>query len=402
MNTSLLHEIAERVGTPCYVYDADRIRANYHALASAFPGAGKPVIHFAVKANGNLSVLRLLRELGAGFDVVSGGEMHRALRAGARPESIVFAGVGKTDAELVDALAHGIGWINVESAQELRVLSDLAVAHGRVQRVALRLNPGVDPHTHDYMSTGKSGTKFGVEPATALDLIARRRAFPGVAIEGVHFHIGSMVFEPEPYLAALDVALDVITRARAMGAEVDSLDMGGGFGIPYTADQVAAPVAAMAAALLPRIRAAQIDLHLEPGRFLVADAGVLLTRVLYTKQSGGTDYVIVDAAMNDLIRPALYGATHQPAPLDPPTTTERRAVELVGPVCESGDFLAHSASLPPLTRGQLLTIANAGAYGMSMASNYNTRPRGAEVMVEGGAWRVIRPRETLDHLMAGE
>jgi diaminopimelate decarboxylase len=402
MNHEQLDHIARDIGTPCYVYDAERIRENYHAIAGAFSGDTPLMICFAVKANGNLSVLRMLRELGAGFDVVSAGEMQRALRAGAAPETIVFAGVGKTDAELTAALRAGIGWINVESAQELGVLSDLAVAMGRRQRVALRINPGVDAHTHSYMTTGKASNKFGIERETALEIARRHADFPGVSIEGIHFHIGSMVTEPEPYVAAVQIALALIAEFRALGVAINTLDMGGGYGVAYTADQIAAPLKEIAAAILPLIQAAGLELHLEPGRYIVADAGVLLTRVLYTKNNGGVNYAIVDAAMNDLIRPALYGARHQPALIGAPPAETSLLYELVGPVCESGDFLAHEAELPPLERGALIAFGHAGAYGMSMASNYNTRPRAPEVLVDGATCRIIRPRETLEHLMAGE
>ncbi len=402
MNQEQLDQIARDNGTPCYVYDAERIRENYRAISGAFASDTPLKICFAVKANGNLSVLRLLREIGAGFDVVSAGEMQRALRAGAAPETIVFAGVGKTDAELSDALEAGIGWINVESAQELGVLSDLAIQLGRRQRVALRINPGVDAHTHSYMTTGKARNKFGIERETALDIARRQADFPGVSIEGIHFHIGSMVTEPEPYLAAVQIALELIAEFRALGVAINTLDMGGGFGVAYTADQIAAPLGEIAAAILPMIRAAGLELHLEPGRFIVADAGLLLTRVLYTKNNGGVNYAIVDAAMNDLIRPALYGARHQPTLVGPKPAGDSLVYELVGPVCESGDFLAHEVELPPLERGALIAFGHAGAYGMSMASNYNTRPRAPEVLVDGATCRIIRPRESLEHLMAGE
>lgn len=402
MNQEQLNHIARDIGTPCYVYDAERIRENYRAISGAFASDMPLLICFAVKANGNLSVLRLLRELGAGFDVVSAGEMQRALRAGAAPETIVFVGVGKTDAELIAALEAGIGWINVESAQELGVLSDLAIQTGRRQRVALRINPGVDAHTHRYMTTGKASNKFGIEREAALDIARRHADFPGVSIEGIHFHIGSMVTEPEPYVAAVQIALALIAEFRALGVAINTLDMGGGFGVAYTADQIAAPLGEIAAAILPLTKAAGLELHLEPGRYIVADAGVLLTRVLYTKNNGGVNYAIVDAAMNDLIRPALYGARHTPTLVGAKRAGNSLLYELVGPVCESGDFLAHEAELPPLARGALIAFEHAGAYGMSMASNYNTRPRAPEVMVDGASCRIIRPRESLEHLMSGE
>lgn len=396
MTSSQLTAIAQAIGTPCYVYDRARLERNYQRLAQAFGGG----IHYAVKANSNLEVLKILRGMGAGFDVVSVGEMTAALRAGAAPGSIVFAGVGKRDDELAAALEAGIGWINVESAQELAVLSGLAQARGRVARVALRINPGVDPHTHRYLSTGKLGSKFGVDGEEALDLIANRADFPGVNIAGLHVHIGSMVSEVEPYADALMVMGDLVAQARALGANITALDMGGGFGIPYDEMQTAAPLGPISQSMLARAKQLGVELHIEPGRSIVADAGVLLTRVLYTKTNGDTPYVIVDAAMNDLIRPALYGAKHRVAPVGD-VAGKPAPVNVVGPVCESGDVLATAALLPPVKRGHLLQIHDVGAYGMSMASNYNLRPRAAEVLVEGDTWRLIRARESVDDLLTG-
>lgn len=409
---SLFTDIAEQIGTPCYVYDHARITRNFRRLASAFQGSEiggqgsvlMPALCYSVKANSNLSILKALRELGAGFDVVSVGEMKRALLIGANPASIVFAGVGKRDDELIAALDAQIGWINVESAQELRILSDLAAARHVIQRVALRINPAIDPHTHRYLATGKGTSKFGIEAAEALQLVARRADYPGVAINGIHIHIGSMVNEAEPYVDALRVALDVIAQCRALGATITTLDLGGGFGIAYESNQQPqpAPIEAIAATILPMAIEASVQLLFEPGRSIIADAGVLLTRVLYTKTNGGVNYAVVDAAMNDLIRPALYGARHRVMRID--ASREYFSIlnsqfpisySIVGPVCESGDILAEGVALPELRRGDLLLIHDAGAYGMSMASNYNSRPRAAEVWVEGAAWRMIRRRETI-------
>lgn len=401
---SLLDEIARQVGTPCYVYDRGRIARNYARLANAFtPTSDVGRICYSVKANGNLSVLRLMHDLGAGFDVVSGGELGRALLAGAAPDRIVFAGVGKRDDELVAALDAGIGWINVESAQELRVLSDLAAARGIVQRVALRINPGIDPHTHRYLATGKRASKFGIEIEEALQLVARRTDYPGVAIEGLHIHIGSMVSDVAPYRDAMQVALEVIAQCRALGATITTLNLGGGFGIAYRPGQTEAPIEAIADAVLPLARQAGLHLLFEPGRAIVADAGVLLTRVLYTKTNGGMRYAVVDAAMTDLIRPALYGAVHQVSLVSEVSgVSVVSEVSVVGPVCESGDVLAENAMLPELRRGDLLAIHHAGAYGMSMASNYNTRPRATEVLVADGKWKVIRRRESVEDLWVHE
>ena len=417
MSPNILLAIAAQVGTPCYVYDRARIEHNYRQLQAAFgaDGApGSPRLCYAVKANGNFEILRLLKDLGAGFDVVSVGEMQRALHIGASPEHIVFAGVGKRDDELIAALDQHIGWINVESEQELHVLSDLAQQRGVQQRVALRINPGVDAHTHTYLSTGVANSKFGIEVDQALRIVEQHAHYPGVRIEGIHFHIGSMVSEAEPYVAALNIALELVMQARERGANIQALDIGGGFGIAYQPEQTPADLPAIANAILPPLRATALHLHLEPGRYIIGDAGVLLTQVLYTKHNGGTHYAIVDAAMNDLIRPALYGATHRVTKVSAETdeTVLRRGedaapspvspYELVGPICESGDFLAHAAELPPLQRGDLLQVHDVGAYGMSMASQYNSRPRAAEVLVEGDRWRVIRPRETLAQMFAGE
>ena len=399
-------QIAHAVGTPTYIYDRARIETNYGQIAGAFPEAE---IFYAVKANNNHQILKLLHGLGAGFDVVSVGEMLQALRAGADPAQIVFAGVGKRDDEMIAALDKHIGWLNVESAQELRVLSDLAVARGKVQRVALRINPGVDPHTHQYLATGKANSKFGIEVGEALQLVAQHPAYPGVRIAGIHFHIGSMISEIEPYTAAVKIAIDLIEQCRALGAAIDTLDIGGGYGIVYTPDQIRAPIAEIGAGVVALAHAHGLQLHLEPGRWIMGDAALLLTRVLFTKQNGGVNYAVVDAAMNDLIRPALYQAKHpvtlvqsksdQKADAD----TQLFSYNIVGPVCESGDILAQSEQLPLLQRGDLLAIHCVGAYGMSMASNYNTRPRGAEVMVESNNhdWGVIRERERLEDLVAG-
>jgi diaminopimelate decarboxylase len=405
MTNIIYHEIAKQVGTPCYAYDQTIIERNYRTLANAFNGCG---IYYAVKANSNLAVLRLLHDLGCGFDVVSVGEMHRALKAGASPADVVFAGVGKRDDELLAALDAGIGWINVESAEELRVLSDIAFSKGMRPNVALRINPAVDPHTHQYLATGKGSSKFGINVEPALALVAERVRYPGVNIAGVHAHIGSFLFEPSTYAQTMQVLLDFVGDCRNLGAELSHVDVGGGFGVAYESTQQAMNVSDVASLLMPMARNAGVNMQIEPGRYLVAESGVLLSRVLYTKQNGDKHYVVVDAAMNDLIRPALYGAYHQVSKVyDVDTSAEAggetlQNVEVVGPVCESGDFLAHSAALPPVKRGDLLAIHHTGAYGFAMSSNYNSRPRSAEVMYNAQGWRIVRRRETLDALLADE
>ncbi len=408
MPVPVLLQIAEAVGTPCYVYSRARIEDNYKRLSSAFESAAEAVgytgdirLCYAVKANANLQILKLLRELGAGFDVVSLGEMKAALAAGAAASEIVFAGVGKRDDELSAALDAGIGWINVESVEELRVLSDLAQASGRVQRVALRINPGVDPHTHAYLATGKSGSKFGITPDHALDVARNQASFAGVRIEGLHVHNGSTITESSVYAESAHVMFDLIAKCRSLGVPISELDMGGGFGVPYTPEQPVTDINNIAREILQAAKTARVSLQFEPGRYFVADACELLTRVLYTKVNSDKRYAIVDAAMNDLIRPALYGAVHQMRKVSLPSvdTTEFRPTEVVGPICESGDFLGHDVILPIVTRGDLISIGHAGAYGRSMASNYNLRPRAAEVLIEGDWWRVIRERESLEAII---
>ena len=421
---SIFENIARHAGTPCYAYSRTRMQENFQRLAHAFDPT-HTTLCYSVKANGNLSILRLLHEMGAGFDVVSAGEMQRALLAGADPAKIVFAGVGKRDDEIARAVDAGIGWVNVESAQELRVLSDIAQGKGVTQQVALRLNPNIDPHTHRYMATGVGSSKFGIGIEEAMGLIARRNQFAGVTIRGVHIHIGSMVSEVEPYIDAMRVGLDVIAECRSMGAVMTTMDLGGGFGVAYTPEQTAAPIEQIAKAVLPMAKDAGVRLQLEPGRSVIADAGWLLTRVVYTKSNGGVHYAIVDAAMNDLIRPALYGAKQSVTKVDVANHADGEIVlrdrkpeteklfSIVGPICESGDKLAEGVLLPDVQRGDLLLIHHAGAYGMSMASNYNTRARAAEVLIDDvhvpgsspdgrGSWRVIRRREDMEALWAGE
>jgi diaminopimelate decarboxylase len=406
-----LHEIAASVSTPCYVYARTRIEANYRRLHDAFEHAADALgytgdirLCYAVKANANLELLKLLRAEGAGFDVVSIGEMRAALLAGAPAADIVFAGVGKRDDELLAAVDAGVGWINVESLEELRVLSDVATTRGRRQRVALRINPGVDPRTHAYLATGKRGSKFGIAPDDALAAVRDADAYPGISIEGLHVHNGSTIVDTGVYAESAHVMFDLVERCRALGAAISDLDMGGGFGVAYTPDQPDADIVGIARELIAAAKTARVNLQFEPGRYIVADACELVTRVLYTKHNGDKRYVIVDAAMNDLIRPALYGAVHgiRRVP-DPGGATEHglppQPTEVVGPICESGDFLGHDILLPPTRRGDLLSISHAGAYGRAMASNYNLRPRAAEVLIEGDWWRVIRERETLEAVL---
>jgi diaminopimelate decarboxylase len=403
-----LRRIAEEVGTPAFVYSRRTIELHYDRLVAAFAGVDL-LVCYSVKANGNLAVLDLLRRRGSGFDVVSGGELQRALRAGADPRKVVFAGVGKTAEEIRAGLDAGILMFNVESPAELDLVEKVARSRRRRADVALRVNPDVDPRTHTYISTGKRESKFGID-LEAASVLARglpRRKW--LRMVGVHAHIGSQVTEVGPHTEALRRAIAFAREARAAGNPVDTLNMGGGFGIYYRGGE-ARPAAEFGDALVPLVKSAGLRLAMEPGRFIVGNAGVLLARVLLVKESGERRFVVVDAAMNDLIRPALYGAHHRVWPVKAPfpeEDAEKRAAEtwtcdVVGPICESADFLAKDRRLPPVKGGDLLCVYSAGAYGMVMSSNYNTRPRAAEVMVDGSRFQVVREREEVADLLRGE
>lgn len=404
-------ELAERYGTPLYAYSADTLRSHFRRMRTAF-AALDPLICYSIKCCANLHILELLRAEGSGFDVVSGGELFRALQAGADPSTIVFAGVGKTDAEIDQGLRAGVGWFNVESESELEQLAERAARAGVIARAALRVNPDVDPKTHAYTTTGRKETKFGVDHERAIDAFARARTLAAVRLSGIHIHIGSPVNEVEAYRAALDRVAELVGRLRASGHEIDTLDVGGGFGAYYVGGE-APPADQYAAVIVPRLRPLGVRVILEPGRSIAANAGILLTRVLHVKQSGRKRFVIVDASMNELIRPALYGAYHfvwpvEAGPLAPASRSldqpfaDLAVCDVVGPVCESGDFLARERAIPPVTRGDLLAVFTAGAYAMSMASNYNSRPRAAEVLVDGSSTRLIRRRETYEDLILPE
>ena len=409
-----LSRLAREFGTPLYIYSATAIRDNYRRLAAAFAPL-RPLICYAVKANFNLSLLALLKSEGAGFDIVSGGELHRALKAGADPAGIVFAGVGKTEAELRAALEARIGWFNVESADELARLNALAAAKGQRATVALRLNPGVDPDTHHHIRTGGARSKFGLPMAEALALVRQAPDYPALALRGAHIHIGSQVPDPAPTLQAIEVALDFISQANSIlsvksvpsvdpsAAAVDTLDLGGGFPVPYHDADRFPSIEGFAAPIVERLRPLtdRLSFHIEPGRYLVANAGALVATVQAVKDVAGRRTLVVDAGMNDLLRPALYEAYHRVLPLHP-SSFALYPSDLVGPICESSDVLARDRALPPLEQGDQLALMDVGAYGFSMASQYNARPRPAEVLVEGDHFRLIRRRETFDDMTALE
>lgn len=396
-----LRDIAGGVGTPAYVYHADAIRKHYREMDGALAGVPHTLC-YAVKANSNLSVLRLLAGFGAGADIVSGGELERCLAAGFAPDRIVFSGVGKSRRELARAIEAGVGQINVESVEELQVLALLAGEGDRQVSVGLRVNPDVTTDTHPYISTGKHGIKFGIPADQVLDAAQLIAAAPQLVLTGIGVHLGSQLLSVQPYQEALGRLLAILPGVQeACGGTVRSIGLGGGIGIRYTGDEPVLSPEAFAAAIVPAVRDAGLHLHLEPGRCLVGSAGVLLTEVLYHKHSGGRDFLIVDAGMNDLVRPSHYQAHHEIVPVGAPRP-ESLVVDVVGPICETGDFLALERELPVVEPGELLAILGAGAYGFVMSSQYNTRGRAAEVLVAGGDWRVCRPRESADDLMATE
>lgn len=396
-----LADIAAKAGTPCYVYSAAAILKNYRAYEDALQGTPHTIC-YAMKANGNLAILRLLARAGAGFDIVSGGELYRVLKAGGAPAKVVFSGVGKTAEEIDAALIAGIYGFNCESEPEVALVAALAHRHGMQARVALRVNPDVDAATHAHISTGSLGHKFGIDIAEAEGVYERARQHSSLLLEGVSCHIGSQLFDFDPMMQAADRVLDLIVRLRAKGFSIRYVDLGGGVGVAYKPDDAAPQIGEFVTALRTKISGLELHLFLEPGRSIVGNAGVLVTRVLYRKKSGEKEFVVVDAAMNDLIRPALYDAHHEILPLRArPGDCSLRA-DVVGPVCESADFLAQDRLMPEVFPGDLLAVCTAGAYGFVQASNYNARPRPAEVMIENGSWRVIRARETMDDLIRGE
>ncbi len=383
-----LAALADEFGTPLYVYGLRRMLGQLDRLKAAF-AALRPDFHYSLKANANRYLVGALVAAGCGCDVVSGGEIALALRAGGAPDKIVFAGVGKTAAEIRYGLAQGIGWFNVENAGELARLDELAAQAGRTARVALRVNPALMADTHKHIATGHEGAKFGIPLAEARALLARRAEYPHLDVAGIHMHIGSQLGRPDETAQAARVALDL---AREFG--LGHVNLGGGFPVAYDG-QTVVPVEDFAAALIPVLAGQGVAVSFEPGRFLIAEAGLLLAEVQYVKRGGAT--VVLDAGMTDLIRPALYGARHPIWPLRE-ASGEPRPIQVVGPICESSDVLHPEAALPPLQPGDRVAIGVAGAYGYSMASNYNGRGRPAEVLVEAGRARLIRRRETVEDL----
>ncbi|NQT88014.1 diaminopimelate decarboxylase [bacterium] len=395
-------DLARAAGTPLYVYSQSAIEAAYRGLAEAFAPAD-PLICYAMKANGNLSILKLLNDLGSGFDIVSGGELHRVLRAGADPATVVFAGVAKRAPEIRQAIEAGILMFNVESESELALIDRVAGSLGVEARVALRLNPDVDAGTLAQITTGKKGNKFGIDLEAARDLVARMGEYPNARLVGYHAHIGSQVTDPTPHTESLKKLIAFSASCTPPGGRIEYINIGGGFGIDYTPGQAPA-FKAFAEPLLPLLRESGLKLILEPGRSIVGNAGVLVTEVVHQKRSYGRRFIIVDAAMTELIRPMLYDAYHEIRPVAANGSAEAdlEPADVVGGVCESTDVLAKARPLPPVAQGDLLAVFSAGAYGFAMSSTYNARPRPCEVLVQGNQSRVVRRRETYDDLIAQE
>ena len=392
-----LDRIADDVGTPTYVYSAATVRDRYERLDSALAGVPHHV-HYTLKANSNAAILRVLRELGAGADVVSGGELFRAKRAGFRSEEIVFGGVGKSERELREALQAGVMLINVESGDEVRLLDRIAGELGVVAPIGLRVNPEVTvDSSHRYIKTGEKGAKFGIPFDDVLAVAHVAASQSNTRLVGLDMHIGSQIFRLDPYLDGVDRLAGLLGELRASGVDtIKYLDIGGGLGVSYD-DEQAPDLQRFADSLVPRVRATGLTLLMEPGRFIVGNAGVLLTRVLYRKHSGGRDFLITDAGMTELIRPSHYDAFHRIEPVR--ASSGRMTADVVGPVCESGDFLALGREMAQANAGDLLAVYDVGAYGYVMASNYNTRTRGAEVLVDAGRYAVVTARERYEDLV---
>lgn len=392
-------DIAARFGTPCYIYSRATLQRHWHAFNDAF-GERKHLVCYAVKANSNLAILNLLARLGSGFDIVSIGELERVLAAGGQATKIVFSGVGKREDEIRRALQVGIRCFNVEVLGELERINQLAGELGAIAPVSFRVNPDVDAKTHPYISTGLKENKFGIDIQQAIAAYRRAAELPNVEVVGIDCHIGSQLTDSTPFLDALDRVLALVDQLAAEGITLKHLDLGGGLGIRYRDEQPPQP-AEYIAALLEKLGERDYEIMLEPGRAIVGNAGILVTKVEYLKPTSGKNFAIIDAAMNDLVRPSLYGAWQDIIPLNTDATAAENTWDIVGPVCETGDFLGKQRELK-IAEGDLLAVRSAGAYGFTMSSNYNSRPRVAEVMVDGEQCHLIRARESLEQLWQGE
>lgn len=397
-----VEDLVKRFGTPLYIYSYHTLIGHFIKLQQAFRSLN-PLICYSVKANSNLALLKALVDKGAGLDIVSGGELHRALKVDCPPERIVYASVGKTDSEIEEAIRRGIFFFNVESLPELENINRICKRFRKTIQVALRINPDIEPKTHKYITTGKLTNKFGIDFKSAHQILLMRRALSNVRINGLHIHIGSQITEAAPYVAAISKIVSFIKKLKKEKINIEYLDIGGGLGIIYD-KETPQTAANFARKIVPLLKNSGLKIIMEPGRFIVGNAGILVTRVLYVKPTPKKKFVIVDAGMNDLIRPSLYGAYHQILPLRTTHNAQRttQKVDVVGPICESGDFFAKERKLPKVKEGKYLAIMSAGAYGFSMASNYNSRKRAEEVLVVKDRVFVIRKRETQDDLVRHE
>lgn len=392
-------ELAGKYGTPLYVYSHRTMAEHYRKIESAFAQL-ETLICYSVKANSNIAILNEMRKLGSGFDVVSGGELFRALKTGVDPQKIVYAGVGKTKKEIEFAIKSNILMFNVESVNEMRALNEAGKKLKKQVAIALRVNPDVDAHTHDYITTAKKENKFGIDIVQAQSLFRSGRKFKHLDMKGIHIHIGSQITSYAPYIEAINKVTGFISELRREGIKIEYLNLGGGLGIIYN-EENPSTAAEFANAIMPHIAGLDMKVVLEPGRFIIGNAGMLVTRVTFNKKGHKKNFLIVDAGMNDLIRPSLYGAYHKILPVSA-KKAKLEFYDVVGPICESGDFLGKDRHLPAIEEGDLIAVRSAGAYGFSMSSNYNSRPRAAEVMVKAGKAYLIRERETYDDLVSKE
>ncbi len=395
-----IQHIVEQVGTPCYIYSHRTIHRHFHAFDDAFKDVPH-IVAYAMKANSNIAILKLLAKEGSGVDIVSGGELFRALKAGVPPKKIVFAGVGKSPEEIRHALDSDILMFNVESAGELQQIHEVAKTMGRRAPVALRINPDIDPKTHPYISTGLKKSKFGIAADQALNEFSLANQLSHIEVVGVHCHIGSQLTQVTPFVDAIKKVLHLIQTLKGQGIDIRYMNIGGGLGITYSNETPPHPKD-LAAAISPLLQTTSCQIIMEPGRSIVGNAGILVTKILYNKEGANKHFVIVDAAMNDLLRPSLYDAHHDIQPVIKDESAPVNTVDVVGPICESGDFLAKDRKMPQAHPGDLLAVMSAGAYGFTMASNYNSRPKTPEVLIKDDKIMVIRARETYEDLIRGE
>lgn len=394
-------DIAKKVGTPCYIYSHNTLVDHFTKIQKAFAEV-KPIICFAMKSNSNLAVLKTLADYGAGFDIVSMGELKKVLKIKADPQKIVFASVGKTEEEIIFAINTGILLFNVESQPELEEINRIAKKAKKKTQVALRINPDVAAATHDFITTGTLKNKFGIDLATARNILRNSRKYSNIKINGLHIHIGSQIVTSEPFINAVKKVVEFLTELRSEGIKIEYLDIGGGMGIIYR-DEQPQTAQVFADAILPYLKQLNVKIIMEPGRFIVGNAGIFVTKMLYLKDNGFKKFMIVDGGMNDLIRPSLYHAYHEIVPVKvKPDSAPKVKVDVVGPICESGDFFAKDRELPVINRGELLAVMSAGAYGYVMSSNYNVRCRVPEVLVKGKQFAITKQRETYADLMRGE